>query len=949
MTEPRPRLEIDVLGPLQVLVDGAPLVVDTRKALAILAVLAVERRPYARDELVALLWPESDDESARGALRRTLSVLRAGLGERWLRVDRAVVALDDGAGPILVDLDEVDAAARDPETLDLAALNGVASRARGPFMAGFSLRDSPEFDDWRVTRAAHVERVVSSLLERLSDVAAAAGDPTIATSAAARRVDLDPLDEAAHRRLMQRLAESGDAGAAIRQYRTLVGILDRELGVPPLAETTALYEAIREGRVAAAARAAPAIPDEDPAARTAGSIAVPLAGRDDELARLLAAHRAARPDGRVAVVTGEAGIGKSRLADELAAGVVAGGGLAIASRANAAEAGVAFSPILDLLRGGLALPGSIDRLRRLPSWLLAELDRLVPLPDDLMGDAPRRPFVDSPASKARLLEAIGAGLAALVDGPVPGLVRLDDAHWADETTLEAVLYLARRLVGRSLLLLVAWRPEDLDAAAAAFAGRIAASPGTLVVELRRLSEPDVERLVAAVASAANPAALFAESEGLPLYVVEALAVTPDGTPATELPRGMRALLRERLASVGETAGQVLAAAAVIGRSFDLPTVRDAAGRSEVETIAALEELVRRGLVREASASGDATWDFAHGRLREAAYEATSLARRRLLHRRVAQALRGRTGRDPDPARLALIARHEREAGRDAEAAVAFREAGLRARAVFAHPEAIEAFEAAVALGHPDAAGLQAFIGEARAARGDYPGAIAALEAAAALAEPAALPEIELRLGRVHARRGDTAAATSHLDAALAGLGAPAMDAAARRALAERSLVALRAGDINLAARLAGQGLEAAGVAGDRPATGAALRMLGLVARQRGDVTAAREALVRSLELAGDDTDPADRIAARNALALVEGDAGRHEAAIALLEPALEACRRTGERHLEAAVENNLADQLHGLGRTDEAMLHLKRAVAIFADLGDRADALDPEVWKLVAW
>ena len=952
MAELRPRLQIDVLGPVRVLVDGSPLVVDTRKALAILALLVVDRRPYARDELAALLWPESDDESARGALRRTLSVLKSGLGGRWLRVDRSQVALDDADGPILVDLDDVEAAARHPGALDLPALTAAVARARGPLLAGFSLRDSPEFDDWRAVRAVHAERLVAGVLDQLSDSAAAAGEPAIAIQAAARRVDVDPLDEAAHRRLMQRLAEAGDPRAAIRQYRTVVAVLERELGVPPLAETTDLYEAIREGRGPTTVNLAPAVRAMDitttPGRDAASAGTIPFVGRDEELQRLFGALEAAASDGRVAVVAGEAGIGKSRLADELAARAVAAGGLAIASRSNASEAGIAFGPILDLLRGGLALDGATDRLRQIPDWALAELDRLVPLADELMGKAPRRPFVDSPASKARLLDAVAAGLAALVAGPRPGLIRLDDAQWADETTLEAILYLARRLAGRSILLVVAWRPEDLDGPAAAFADRLVASAAPHVVELQRLSEADVERLVAASGTAVNPAALFAESEGLPLYVVEAIAADP-GVRGAEPPRGMRALLRERLASVGEAAGQVLGAAAVVGRSFDLPTLHEAAGRSDVETIAALEELVRRGLVRETSGSGDPTWDFAHERLREAAYDATSLARRRLLHRRVADALRSRTGRDADPGRLALIARHERSAGRDAEAAIAFRDAGLQARALYAHPEAVEAFDAAIALGHPDVASLQAFIGEARAARGDYPGAIAALEASAALAEPAVLPEIELRLGRVHARRGDIAAATSHLDAALAGLGDPAVDAVARRALAERSLVALRAGDGDLAFRLAGQGLVAAEADGDQPGVGAALRMLGLVARQRGDLPAARESLARSLDLAADDPDPADGIAARNALALVEGDAGRHEAAVVLLGPALEACRRTGERHLEAAVENNLADRLHALGRDIEAMEHLKRAVAIFADLGGPAEALDPEVWKLVAW
>ena len=108
---PPDLLEIRVLGPLEVRVDGAPLRVDTRKAMAIVALLAVERRPYARDELAAMLWPESDDESARGALRRTLSVLRTALGDRWLRVDRATVALAAHGAGVWVDLAALEAGA----------------------------------------------------------------------------------------------------------------------------------------------------------------------------------------------------------------------------------------------------------------------------------------------------------------------------------------------------------------------------------------------------------------------------------------------------------------------------------------------------------------------------------------------------------------------------------------------------------------------------------------------------------------------------------------------------------------------------------------------------------------------------------------------------------------------------------------------------------------------
>jgi tetratricopeptide (TPR) repeat protein len=414
-----------------------------------------------------------------------------------------------------------------------------------------------------------------------------------------------------------------------------------------------------------------------------------------------------------------------------------------------------------------------------------------------------------------------------------------------------------------------------------------------------------------------------------------------------VPRGVRALLRERLASVSETSGQVLAAAAVIGRSFEFATVRAASGRSDEETVASLEELVRRGIVREVASGREPAFDFGHARLRDAAYEDIGLARRRLLHRRVAEVLRADAAGRDDPGRLAQIAGHEQGAGRDAAAAEAYRQAGLGSRRVYANREALGHLEKAVALGHPDAAGLQVAIGEVRTALGDYAGAVAALEAAAGLVDEAALPAIELLLGRIHARRGDVDTAASHLDEALAGADEHLRPAV----LLERGAVALRAGELDVAASLASEALDPTSGSNDSRTTGAARRLLGLVALRRGELGAARDALRQAVAAADGSADaaPGASIAARNGLALVEAAAGDHEAAIALLRDALAECRRTGETHLEAAVENNLADQLHAVGRTDEAMAHLKRAVALFAEVGGRPGELEPEIWKLVSW
>ena len=776
-TRPRAGLRIRVLGPLVVTVDGAPIVVDTRKALAILAVLAVERRPYARDELAALLWPDADDESARGALRRTLSVLRSALGDRWLRIDRSIVALD---AAVDVDLVAVEDAAGSTDRRVLAAAAELARRVA--FLTGFSLRDSVEFDDWRATRAVAAERSVSAVLDRLADIADSNGDLSTAIDAATRRLALDPLDEAAHRRLMTLLARSGDRGAAIRQYRACVAVLDRELGVAPLAETTELYEAIRDARVEVApggggSNAAPPTPDA-----IRGPATLPMVGRSVTLEAILAARRAIVGAGVLVLVSGEAGIGKTRLVDAVAEVVRADGGRVLAARAYAAEVGIAYGPIVELLRVGLAGADAMTRLAALPARTLDELERLVELPAGLPGrpagaSAPDTTAGVDPAGRTRLIEALADGVSALAAGPHPGLVVVEDVQWADDSTRAMLAWLARRLAGRSLVLVLTWRPEDLDELGAAFAEALGVIPDARHLALERLDREAVADLVDAAVAGGLPAIdvdrLLTESEGLPLFVVEALLGGHDGRDAPDGPgdatRTVRALLRARLASVSETGTQVLAAGAVIGRSFDAGLVRRASGRSEEETVGALEELVRRGLVREVGGGTGATFDFTHARFRDAVYEGTSLARRRLLHGRTADLLRADAAGRDDPGRLVQVAVHERDAGRDAEAAEAFRAAGLRSRSLYALHEAGSHLESALALGHPDVAGIETVLGEIRTAQGDYAGAVAALEAAAAVADEGGLPAIELRLGRVHARRGDPVTAASHLDAAIEAL------------------------------------------------------------------------------------------------------------------------------------------------------------------------------------
>jgi DNA-binding SARP family transcriptional activator len=221
--------------------DGKPVPVDTRKAIALLAYLAFMSRPAARDELTALLWPDSDHVRGRAALRRTMSALSTALGGSGLRTDGDSVSLD--RDQLWLDLDEFqDLAAKG----DAKSLTRAVDLARGDLLAGFGLRDSEAFDDWQRGAEEQMRREVGSVLERLAE-ALAPTDVDAAISYARRWLALDPLQEAAHRSLMRLHAQKGDRAAAIRQYRDCVALLERELGVGPDEATTELYEATHSG------------------------------------------------------------------------------------------------------------------------------------------------------------------------------------------------------------------------------------------------------------------------------------------------------------------------------------------------------------------------------------------------------------------------------------------------------------------------------------------------------------------------------------------------------------------------------------------------------------------------------------------------------------------------------------------------------------------------------
>jgi DNA-binding SARP family transcriptional activator len=905
-------LSVSVLGPPVMLADGAPLAVDTRKATALLVYLAVEGGVHNRDSLAELLWPDYATDRGRAALRRTLSTLRSALGGRWVTVARDSVSLE-GEG-IEVDVAEF---RRLSGGEDLEELEQAASLHRGGFLAGFGLRDSGVFDDWQSFRSASLARELGAVLDRLADGWAAGGDAARAIEHARRRLALDPLNEAAHRRLIGLYGTAGERAAALAQYRDCVRVLHRELGVAPTEETTALYHAIREGGSTLAAPVQPS--------RVTGARPYPLVGRERELASLLDAYAHVGDEGRLAVVDGEMGIGKTRLVEELVARVRVGGGVAATARCVETESELAFSCAIELVRSALR-EGDADAIGRAAA---AETARLVPE----LGTPPT-PSLDGPGAQARFLDGVARFLAEATRGERPGLLVVDDVHWADASSLEVLAFLVRRLRDRPVLILVTWRTEELppDHLARRILAEASRDGLADVVVPQRLDRDEVAELAAAAgASVGLSEQLFEETQGLPFFVVEYLDSQADGTA---LPPGVRGLLEARVTGVSEVATQVVAAAAVLGRQFDLDLIRSVSGRSDEETIVALEELTRRGVLAEGS-SGELA--FRHEQARRVAYELTSAGRRRLLHGRAAEAL--------DPRNAGAIAQHLRLAGRDKDAVAAYRRAGEQARALYANAEALAAFREALALGDDDPASLHAAIGDLQTLAGEYGHALDSYEAAAALVEPEQLAAIEHRIGLLHERRGEWDLAESSFEDALRMDPAPAL---AARIVADRSLNAHRRRRDDEAEALAQEALARAEQADDSRALAQAHNILGVLASGRGDHAEARARLERSLALATGEDGPAARAAALNNLALALRAEGELDRALALTEEALALCVAVGDRHREAALENNAADILQALGRRDEAMARLKSAVATFAEIGEDA-AAEPEIWKLVEW
>lgn len=688
-------LEISLLGIPALAIDGSAVQISRRKSRALVYFVAAHERPVAREQLLELLWPDLEPTAARQTLRTTLHGLRRALGPA-LVVSDASVAL---ANNTVVDARRLAAAVADPG-IDPASLAAALEHYRGEFLAGFDFVDALPFEAWLIGERERYRGLAIRGWTRLARLREQQGDYAAALAALERALAFDPLQEDLERDAMRLHYLAGDRVGAIRRYEQLRERLDAELGVPPMAATRALYDAVITDTLPAQAPAQPsarASAKVPPPARSPATL--PFTGRNSELARL---HELTA-GGSFALIEGEPGIGKTRLAEEF---LQSSGALVLSGTAYELEQAIPYHPVIEALRS-LATrpdwPALQTQIDLAPVWL-GEVARLAPA---LAPALALQPALAQP-NESRLWEGVSRFLHTL--GRRQQVVFfIDDLHWADTATLGLLSYLVRQVADGRVFFLATARPVTPREPLAALlqtltrAGRLARLP------LDRLDADATTDLAHHLSPTyAYPLAewLLRSAEGNPYILAELVryardhaVLQADGTlnltaltAAPVIPQGVYSLIQSRLAQLSEAARRMLDAAVAVGREFEFDIAVRAAALSETAALDALDELRAAGLV--VPLADGLRYAFNHTLTMEVAYREVGEPRHRLLHRRVAEALVQGHGSVTDEV-AGLIAFHFAEGGAPERAAPYARRAGELAAGLAAWKEAATFYEQAL--------------------------------------------------------------------------------------------------------------------------------------------------------------------------------------------------------------------------------------------------------------
>lgn len=666
-------LEIQLLGGFRLIRAGCELKAIQSERLALLLgylFLHLEAPP-SRKQLAYIFWPDTTEEQARANLRNLIHQLKRMYPEIETFVDfegQSIRWRDESA--LTVDaLQFTSALTRAKNQKDdascLRELQEAVSLYRGQLMPGF-------YEDWILLQREELHSAFLNALTRLAKLLEDHRQYTEAIEAINRLIRNDPLNEAAYQQAMRLHALNRDRAGALQVFHHCSTILMRELGEEPSAETKSLHWQLTQSSQVDS--------EPTPEART-------LIGRKAEWNQLRNAWQSAA-NGRsmLVLILGEAGIGKTRLANELTQWVHRQGICTAEAQCYPAEGNLPYAPVVAWLRA----PGLREEQENLAPLWKKELGRL--LPEHEMEETGANK--DEKWRRQRLFEALARGL---LGSGASRLLVLDDAHWSDQETLEFIHYLLRYDRNAPLMILATARIEELEAQHPLNQLRLPLQSKEMGVEME-LAPLDkstlgqlARNLTGVELDAQRQAELYAESEGNPFFLVELLR-SGEALDATGLPQSLRSVLAQRLNQLSPSARDLVGSAAAIGREFSYHLLRNSSSMDEYTLVQALDELWSRRIIK---VQGE-TYQFSHGKLLDAAYETMTSAQRWLCHRRIAEALLAEAEKGWE-VENAIVAGHFEKAGQYPQAIEQYRKAAVAARRVFAHRDAVSHIKHALGL------------------------------------------------------------------------------------------------------------------------------------------------------------------------------------------------------------------------------------------------------------
>jgi DNA-binding SARP family transcriptional activator/predicted ATPase len=678
-------MQINLFGNLRITVAGRLVkAVNTNRLHSLIAYLILHGdTPQPREQLAFLLWPASTESQARTNLRQLLHHLKRALPTECnlLVTTHVTVHWRQDASCAI---DAVDFQKAITQAAFARAENDRAREIQALTTAAQLYEDDllpPLYDDWITPLREDYRRRICEVLHRLATAYEEQHEYTAAIPCAERLVALDPLAESHYQLLIRLHAANHDRSSALRAYHQCMCVLRRELGVVPGPATLELFEGILKGD--------PASPAPKPASQLQKVSA--LVGRTVEWHRLASAWQSAVEGGpQVAVISGEPGIGKTRLAEELYQSCVRQGHAAGRSRCYAGQGQVSYAPVAEWLRSDAVRAGGTN----LRPQQLAELARLVPeIRDQFPELEPHTPGQSGPLAESwQRLHFYESLSAAFGKSRKPLLLLLDDMQWCDPDSFEWLSALLTSPAAAGVLVVGTVRTEETarEHPFTRFLAGLRQSGMVLEIPLEPLDAQETAELARLEAlqplESTSLGEIFRATRGNPLFVVESVRA---GLQSTRV----HAVIAARLADLTAPSYELAGLASVIGRPFSFELLEKATDWDEASVSRALDELWRRRIIESRGAS---EYDFTHDRLREVACAELSLVRQRYLHRRVARALAEVHGADIESWN-GQIAFHLEQAGMADEAIDHYWRAASYARQRYADTEAADLLRRALAL------------------------------------------------------------------------------------------------------------------------------------------------------------------------------------------------------------------------------------------------------------